>query len=140
MLDMVGRIARAVRVPVTADMEAGYSTSVADMAETAKALVNAGAGGLNLEDVNSERGRSEERRVGEEGRSRGAPDPLKKKKKKERSAVRRPHNHEPPYLCALDRVTSPIARHSHTVRGWSTRARAMLRATTTRPNACTELA
>lgn len=55
MLDMVGRIARAVRVPVTADMEAGYGTTVEDMAETAKALVNAGAVGLNLEDVTGDR-------------------------------------------------------------------------------------
>ena len=55
MLDMVGRIARAVRVPVTADMEAGYGTTVQDMAETAKALVNAGAVGLNLEDVTGDR-------------------------------------------------------------------------------------
>jgi 2-methylisocitrate lyase-like PEP mutase family enzyme len=54
MLDMVGRIARAVRVPVTADMEAGYGTTVEDMAETAKAIVNAGAVGLNLEDVTGE--------------------------------------------------------------------------------------
>src|SRR2546421_738668 len=54
MLDMVGRIARAVRVPVTADMEAGYGTTVKDMAETAKATVNAGAVGLNLEDVTGE--------------------------------------------------------------------------------------
>ena len=54
MLDMVGRIARAVRVPVTADMEAGYGTTVEDMTETAKAIVNAGAVGLNLEDVTGE--------------------------------------------------------------------------------------
>jgi 2-methylisocitrate lyase-like PEP mutase family enzyme len=51
MLDMVGRIARAVRVPVTADFEAGYGTTVEDMAETARALVIAGAVGLNFEDV-----------------------------------------------------------------------------------------
>jgi 2-methylisocitrate lyase-like PEP mutase family enzyme len=51
MLDVVGRIARAVRVPVTADMEAGYGTTPKDMAETAKAIVAAGAVGLNLEDV-----------------------------------------------------------------------------------------
>ena len=51
MLDMVGRIARAVRAPVTADMEAGYGTTLEDMAETAKAVVAAGAVGLNLEDV-----------------------------------------------------------------------------------------
>ena len=55
MLDMVARIARAVRVPVTADMEAGYGTTVDDMADTAKALVSAGAVGLNLEDVTGER-------------------------------------------------------------------------------------
>jgi len=51
MLDMVSRIANAVRVPVTADMEAGYGTTVDDMADTAKAIVAAGAVGLNLEDV-----------------------------------------------------------------------------------------
>jgi 2-methylisocitrate lyase-like PEP mutase family enzyme len=51
MLEAVGRIACAVRVPVTADMESGYGTTVEDMAETAKALVAAGAVGMNLEDV-----------------------------------------------------------------------------------------
>jgi 2-methylisocitrate lyase-like PEP mutase family enzyme len=51
MLEVVSRIAAAVRVPVTADMEAGYGASAADMAETAKALVEAGAVGMNLEDV-----------------------------------------------------------------------------------------
>src|SRR6266852_4324528 len=54
MLEVVARIARAVRVPVTADMEAGYGTSVQDMSETAKALIAAGAIGLNLEDVTGE--------------------------------------------------------------------------------------
>jgi len=54
MLEVVERIARAVRVPVTADMEAGYGTTLADMAETAKAVVAAGAVGLNLEDVTGE--------------------------------------------------------------------------------------
>jgi 2-methylisocitrate lyase-like PEP mutase family enzyme len=51
MLDMVARISRAVRVPVTADMESGYGKTAFDMAETAKAIVNAGAVGLNFEDV-----------------------------------------------------------------------------------------
>jgi 2-methylisocitrate lyase-like PEP mutase family enzyme len=51
MLDVVGRISRAVHVPVTADLEAGYGLSVQDMAETAKAMVQAGAVGMNLEDV-----------------------------------------------------------------------------------------
>jgi len=51
MLEAVARIARAVRVPVTADMESGYGITSKDMAETAKAIVAAGAVGLNLEDV-----------------------------------------------------------------------------------------
>jgi 2-methylisocitrate lyase-like PEP mutase family enzyme len=51
MLDMVARIAKAVRVPVTADVEAGYGVTLEHMAETAKAVVAAGAVGMNLEDV-----------------------------------------------------------------------------------------
>jgi 2-methylisocitrate lyase-like PEP mutase family enzyme len=51
MLEAVARIARAVRVPVTADMESGYGVTPKDMAETAKAIVAAGAVGLNFEDV-----------------------------------------------------------------------------------------
>jgi 2-methylisocitrate lyase-like PEP mutase family enzyme len=51
MLEAVARIARAVRVPVTADIESGYGTAPKDMAETAKAIVAAGAVGLNFEDV-----------------------------------------------------------------------------------------
>src|SRR6476469_9646867 len=50
MLDIVSRIARAVRVPVTADMEAGYG----DAAETARGVIQAGAVGFNLEDKNDE--------------------------------------------------------------------------------------
>jgi 2-methylisocitrate lyase-like PEP mutase family enzyme len=51
MLEMVGRIARAVRIPVTADLEAGYGTTPKEMAETVKAAIEAGAIGMNLEDV-----------------------------------------------------------------------------------------
>jgi 2-methylisocitrate lyase-like PEP mutase family enzyme len=51
MLEAVARIARAVEVPVTADMEAGYGKTPAEMAETARQLIAAGAVGLNLEDV-----------------------------------------------------------------------------------------
>src|SRR2546430_3596379 len=51
MLDVVARIARAVRVPVTADLEAGYGATGEDLAETAKAAIEAGAIGMNLEDV-----------------------------------------------------------------------------------------
>jgi 2-methylisocitrate lyase-like PEP mutase family enzyme len=51
MLEVVERIARAIRVPVTADVEAGYGTTVEEMIETAKAVVASGAVGMNLEDV-----------------------------------------------------------------------------------------
>ena len=51
MLEAVGRIARAVDVPVTADVESGYGHGTArDAAETARALVALGVAGLNLED------------------------------------------------------------------------------------------
>ena len=50
MLEVVGRIASAVQVPVTADMEAGYATTAEEMEVTARELLEAGAVGLNLED------------------------------------------------------------------------------------------
>jgi 2-methylisocitrate lyase-like PEP mutase family enzyme len=51
MLEVVARIAHAVRIPVTADLEAGYGASVEDLAETVKEAIEAGAIGMNLEDV-----------------------------------------------------------------------------------------
>ena len=51
MLDMVRRIAAAVAVPVTADVEAGYGATAADAVETAAGVLAAGAVGLNLEDA-----------------------------------------------------------------------------------------
>ena len=51
MLEVVARIVRAVSVPVTADMEAGYGETPDDMAATARGVVEAGAVGLNLEDA-----------------------------------------------------------------------------------------
>ena len=51
MLEVAGRIARAVEVPVTADLEAGYGITVKDMVETVKAAIAAGVVGMNLEDV-----------------------------------------------------------------------------------------
>ncbi len=51
MIAAVRRIAAAVSVPVTADMEAGYGDSPADAAATAAAAIEAGAVGLNLEDA-----------------------------------------------------------------------------------------
>ena len=48
MLAAVARVARAVAVPVTADIEAGYGL---DDAELAQRVVEAGAVGINLEDT-----------------------------------------------------------------------------------------
>ena len=51
MLARAGRIARAVKVPVTADVEAGYGFRPEDAARTASEVIAAGAVGMNLEDA-----------------------------------------------------------------------------------------
>lgn len=51
MLEHVGRIARAVRVPVTADLEAGYGDTAEDVANTVARAAALGAAGGNLEDA-----------------------------------------------------------------------------------------
>jgi 2-methylisocitrate lyase-like PEP mutase family enzyme len=50
MLDAVGRIAARVRVPLTADMEAGYGGGPEGVAQLAARLIAVGGAGLNLED------------------------------------------------------------------------------------------
>jgi len=47
---VVGRIAAAVRVPVTADIEAGYGPRPADVAASVTYVLRAGAVGVNIED------------------------------------------------------------------------------------------
>lgn len=52
MINAVERITRAVRVPVTADVERGYGDGTpADVAETVRRVIGAGAVGINLEDA-----------------------------------------------------------------------------------------
>jgi len=51
MLAVIARIAKAVRVPVTADVEAGYGKTPEDAGRTARAVIEAGAVGMNLEDA-----------------------------------------------------------------------------------------
>jgi 2-methylisocitrate lyase-like PEP mutase family enzyme len=51
MLAVIARIAKAVRVPVTADVEAGYGKTPEDAGRTARAVAEAGAVGMNLEDA-----------------------------------------------------------------------------------------
>jgi 2-methylisocitrate lyase-like PEP mutase family enzyme len=50
MLEVVGRVARAVRVPVTADMEWGYAEQPEEVAANMRRVLRAGAVGINLED------------------------------------------------------------------------------------------
>ncbi|GIF97917.1 isocitrate lyase/PEP mutase family protein [Catellatospora citrea] len=49
-VDLVDRVAGAVAVPVTADIEGGFATDAAGVAETVRLVVAAGAAGVNLED------------------------------------------------------------------------------------------
>lgn len=56
MLARVSRIARAVKVPVTADVEAGYGIRPEDAAQTARGVIEAGAIGMNLEDGTDQSG------------------------------------------------------------------------------------
>jgi 2-methylisocitrate lyase-like PEP mutase family enzyme len=51
MLAAIARISKAVSVPVTADVESGYGNTPEDAARTARAVIDAGAVGLNLEDA-----------------------------------------------------------------------------------------
>ena len=54
MLEAVRRIASAVAIPVTADLEAGYGPTVGDAVETARGAIAAGAVGMNFEDSTSD--------------------------------------------------------------------------------------
>src|SRR5947207_10006818 len=51
MLQAVSRIATAIKVPVTADVEAGYGDRPEGSAQTALAVIESGAVGMNLEDA-----------------------------------------------------------------------------------------
>lgn len=51
MVEAVRRIARAVDVPVTADLEGGYGPAPEDVARTVREAIDAGAAGMNLEDA-----------------------------------------------------------------------------------------
>jgi 2-methylisocitrate lyase-like PEP mutase family enzyme len=54
-LHVVRRIVRAVRLPVTVDFEAGFGTSVEQVAQNTEDLLRSGAVGLNIEDENHAR-------------------------------------------------------------------------------------
>lgn len=52
LADAVANIARVLKVPLTTDMESGYSDDPATVADNALRLIDAGAAGINLEDGN----------------------------------------------------------------------------------------
>jgi 2-methylisocitrate lyase-like PEP mutase family enzyme len=51
MLNAVARVCRAVKVPVTADIESGFAANVTALETSITQIIRAGAVGVNLEDV-----------------------------------------------------------------------------------------
>ena len=56
MLDVVSTICRAVDIPVSVDMESGYSDTEQGLEDAVRALIEAGAVGLNIEDNSTKPG------------------------------------------------------------------------------------
>src|SRR5436305_4364481 len=50
LIESVERITRVVSCPVSVDMEAGYGDTIEEVLQTVKAIITAGAVGINLED------------------------------------------------------------------------------------------
>ncbi|WP_304176445.1 isocitrate lyase/phosphoenolpyruvate mutase family protein, partial [Phenylobacterium aquaticum] len=50
LISALAEIARVLPVPLTADIEGGYSDDLAQVADTVRAVIGAGAVGINLED------------------------------------------------------------------------------------------
>src|SRR5262249_6469022 len=50
LIDLLGRIARSVDVPVTADIETGYGGSLSELELTAQQVIESGVVGVNIED------------------------------------------------------------------------------------------
>ena len=50
LIDVIAGIARTISVPLTADIEGGYTDDLAILAQTVTAVIGAGAVGINLED------------------------------------------------------------------------------------------
>lgn len=50
LLAAIGEMARVLKVPLTADIEGGYSDDLARVGETIKGVIGAGAVGINFED------------------------------------------------------------------------------------------
>ncbi|GGO25837.1 isocitrate lyase/PEP mutase family protein [Micromonospora parathelypteridis] len=57
-VDLVGRVAASVSLPVTADIESGYGATTAEVGATIRAVIDAGAVGVNIEDARRDAGPS----------------------------------------------------------------------------------
>src|SRR6266487_3197511 len=73
LITHVRRLADATPLPLNVDSERCYPDDPGGVAETVALLAEAGAAGFSIEDYNAATGRTEERRVGKERRSRWAP-------------------------------------------------------------------
>ena len=56
MLDVIGRIARSVEVPVTADIESGYGDTIDELRISIRRVIEEGVAGINIEDSLEEGG------------------------------------------------------------------------------------
>jgi 2-methylisocitrate lyase-like PEP mutase family enzyme len=54
LVEATARITRVVECPVTADIEAGYGNSIAEVLRTVQAIIEAGAVGFNIEDSSAQ--------------------------------------------------------------------------------------
>ena len=65
-LALIARVAAAVDLPVTADIESGFGATPAEVAETVTGVIAAGAVGVNIEDAHHGAGDSPLRPTGEQ--------------------------------------------------------------------------
>ena len=50
LIEIIGRIAGSVDVPVTADIETGYGKTASELEDTIRAVIDSGVVGVNIED------------------------------------------------------------------------------------------
>lgn len=50
LIDIISRIAASVEIPVTADIEAGFASSLSELEERIAQVINSGVVGINIED------------------------------------------------------------------------------------------
>ncbi len=58
MVEVVDRMTQVVKCPVTADIEAGYGDGIEEVLETVRAVIAAGAIGINIEDSTKQQEKS----------------------------------------------------------------------------------